>query len=68
MSGTMLENALLEMEVYLSQLRRVSTGKQVSALEQTVHAARHQLEKERYQGFVRVSPLSNHHSFKYGQL
>jgi len=44
------------MEQYLAQLRRVSTGKQVAALEDSIRTARGRLDKQRQHNGVLKAP------------
>lgn len=49
LSGHTLAALVEEMEQYLAQLRRVSNGKQVSALEGSIREARQRLNSQRYE-------------------
>lgn len=55
--GHALEAQIMEMEQYLSQLRRVSTGKQVAALENSICEAKQRLGSPRYNAGLAGAPM-----------
>jgi len=56
LTGATLSALIDEMEQYLAQLRRVSTGKQVAALEDSIRTARGRLDKHRQHNGILKAP------------
>jgi len=56
LSGHALQALIEEMEQYLLTLRRVSTGKQVTALEASIRDARQRLHSQRYDNGMHNAP------------
>ena len=54
--GNALASVIEEMEQYLMQLRRVSTGKQVTSLENSIREARQRLNSQRYENGIHHAP------------
>lgn len=52
LSGHALQALIEEMEQYLSTLRRVSNGKQVTALEGSIRDARQRLHSQQYENGI----------------
>lgn len=56
LQGHTLASLIEEMEQYLLQLRRVSTGKQVTAFENTIREARHRLDRQGLEDGIHSAP------------
>lgn len=56
LSGHALEDLIEQMEQYLSTLRRVSNGKQVTALDGSIRNARQRLHSQQYETGMHIAP------------
>lgn len=56
LQGPALQSVVEDMQRYLAQLRRVSTGKQVAALEENIRIAQNRLDSHRQHNNMLCAP------------